>query len=159
MLANKSKDTSPELELRKALRDSGLTGYRIHNKKLPGKPDACFIGKKVAVFVNGCFWHRCPYCKPSMPKSNVDFWESKFKRNKERDKENRMDLLSMGFRVFTIWECQIKRKDYSIIRDVREALQVNNTNGMDRGGCSIYTIRGDVHKTCGEDQAQEENHS
>ena len=122
MRANKSKDTSPELELRSMLRSANLIGYRVHNKKLPGKPDVCFVGKKVAVFMNGCFWHRCPICKPAMPKSNLEFWESKFNRNVERDRENRMDLAAMGFTVLTFWECQVKRNEYSIISAVRDAI-------------------------------------
>ena len=60
MQANKSKNTKPELLVRHALRDAGLPGYRLHWKKAPGKPDVCYPGRKVAVFVHGCYWHRCP---------------------------------------------------------------------------------------------------
>ena len=82
MQANKSKNTKPELKVRAALREAGLSGYRLHWKKAPGKPDICFPGRRVAIFVNGCFWHRCPHCGLSMPKSNVEFWEAKFARNR-----------------------------------------------------------------------------
>src|SRR5271157_969325 len=92
MSANKGINTHPELVLRRALCNEGLRGYRLHWKKAPGRPDIAFPGKKVAVFVNGCFWHRCPYCHPSFPKSNVEFWTAKFEKNRERDKRKRIEL-------------------------------------------------------------------
>ena len=107
MKSNKSKDTKPELILRHALRDSGYPGYRLQ-WKIPGKPDICYPGRKVAIFVNGCFWHRCPYCNPSMPKHNREFWEEKFERNVERDNDNYQKLIGMGWNVVVVWECEIK---------------------------------------------------
>ncbi len=86
MQANKSKNTKPELKVRAALRAAGLPGYRLHWKAAPGKPDICYPGRKVAIFVNGCFWHRCPYCALSTPKTNVEFWTAKFERNRARDR-------------------------------------------------------------------------
>ena len=108
MKSNKSKDTSPELKVRRALREAGYPGYRICWKKAPGKPDICYPGRKVAIFVNGCFWHRCPYCNPSMPKHNREFWEEKFERNVERDNDNYQKLIGMGWNVVVVWECEIK---------------------------------------------------
>ena len=81
MRANKGKNTKPELYLRKALWHHGVKGYRLHWKKVPGRPDLAFPGKKIAIFINGCFWHRCPTCNPSTPKSNTKFWTEKFKKN------------------------------------------------------------------------------
>ena len=81
MQANKSKNTKPELKVRAALREAGLGGYRLHWKAAPGKPDVSYPGKRVAIFVNGCFWHRCPFCSTRSPQSNVEFWEEKFARN------------------------------------------------------------------------------
>ena len=159
MQANKSKNTAPELKLRKILRDEGLTGYRIHNKNLPGKPDACFVGKRVAVFMNGCFWHRCPYCKPSAPKSNTEFWDSKFKRNVERDKENRMDLISMGFKVFTVWECQLRRNDMTVISDIRKAVQVNKRDGDSGRDSGVLVVPGHVHKDVHQGEASQEDNA
>lgn len=107
MKSNKSKDTKPELILRHALRDSGYPGYRLQ-WKVPGKPDICYPGRKVAIFVNGCFWHRCPYCNPSLPKHNSEFWKEKFERNVERDNDNYHKLADMGWNVIVVWECEIK---------------------------------------------------
>ena len=84
MKGNKRANTKPELLVRQRLRAAGLTGYRLE-WKVPGKPDIAFPGRKIAIFVNGCFWHRCPKCNPSQPKRNVEFWEAKFRRNIERD--------------------------------------------------------------------------
>lgn len=109
MSSNKGKDTKPELLLRKLLWKNGLRGYRIHPKKIPGKPDVCFISRKVAIFINGCFWHRCPYCNYKLPKQNKQFWENKFSNNVRRDKEKIMQLKKMKWKVITVWECQLKK--------------------------------------------------
>lgn len=109
MQGNKRQDTKPELLVRKRLRAAGLTGYRLQWKKAPGRPDIAFPGRKVAIFVNGCFWHRCPHCNPSMPKRNTEFWEAKFRRNVERDAKAIADLEALGWTPVTIWECELKR--------------------------------------------------
>lgn len=84
MQHNKRKDTSPELVVREALRKSGHPGYRLQ-WPVPGRPDIAYPGKKVAIFINGCFWHRCPLCNPSVPVTNVEFWSEKFSKNVARD--------------------------------------------------------------------------
>ena len=109
MSANKSTNTKPELLLRKALWQNNIKGYRLHWKKVPGKPDIAFPGRKVAIFVNGCFWHRCPICNPPLPKSNVYFWENKFRNNNDRDRNKIQALSDLGWKVITIWECQINQ--------------------------------------------------
>ena len=93
---------------RQRLRAAGLTGYRLE-WKVPGKPDIAFPGRKIAIFVNGCFWHRCPKCNPSQPKRNVEFWEAKFRRNVERDHAAVAALTQMGWTPITIWECELKK--------------------------------------------------
>lgn len=108
MVGNKSKNTKPELLLRRALREAGITGYRLQ-WKVPGRPDIAFPGKRVAVFVNGCFWHRCPHCNPSMPKTRREYWVPKFKRNVERDARNKRLLEEAGWSVHVIWECELKK--------------------------------------------------
>ena len=73
MQGNKRADTKPELLMRQHLQEAGLTGYRLQ-WKVPGRPDIAWPGKKVALFINGCFWHRCPHCKPAAPKKNIEYW-------------------------------------------------------------------------------------
>ena len=108
MSANKAKNTKPEIQLRRALWSKGIRGYRVHPKALPGKPDLAFTTKKVAVFINGCFWHRCPICNYQLPKTNTAFWEKKFERNVRRDQEKIKSLKTTGWKVLTIWECEIR---------------------------------------------------
>lgn len=108
MQGNKRANTKPELLVRERLRKAGLTGYRLQ-WKVPGHPDIAWPGKRVALEVRGCFWHRCPHCKPSTPKKNTEYWEAKFARNAERDAENVRKLEEMGWRVHVIWECQLKK--------------------------------------------------
>ncbi|MFR4999809.1 MAG: very short patch repair endonuclease [Slackia sp.] len=109
MKGNKGKDTKPELLVRRRLRQAGLGGYRLQ-WNVPGRPDIAYPGKKVCIFINGCFWHRCPVCKPSMPKTNREYWIPKFERNVERDRRNIALLEQDGWRVHVIWECQLKKK-------------------------------------------------
>lgn len=109
MQGNKRADTKPEMLVRQRLRAAGLTGYRLQWKKAPGRPDIAFPGRKIAIFVNGCFWHRCPHCHPSVPKRNVEFWEAKFRRNVERDKRSLAELEALGWTAIVIWECELKR--------------------------------------------------
>ncbi len=108
MQGNKRAHTKPELLVRERLRKAGLTGYRLQ-WKAPGHPDIAWPGKRVAIEVRGCFWHRCPHCNPSTPKKNTEYWEAKFARNTERDAENVRKLEEMGWRVHVIWECQLKK--------------------------------------------------
>lgn len=108
MQGNKGKDTKPELLVRQCLRAAGLTGYRLQ-WKAPGRPDIAWPGKRVAVFINGCFWHRCPHCNPSTPRRNVEYWQAKFARNVERDRRNLEQLEQAGWHVHVIWECELKK--------------------------------------------------
>lgn len=109
MQGNKRANTKPEMLVRQRLRQAGLTGYRLQWKKAPGRPDIAFPGRKIAIFVNGCFWHRCPHCNPSVPKRNVEFWEAKFTRNVARDAKAQAELAEAGWTSIVIWECELKR--------------------------------------------------
>lgn len=104
-----SKNTKPEILFRKYIWNKGIRGYRIHYL-ISGKPDIAFPKKKVAIFVNGCFWHqhRCKYS--ILPKSNIKFWNNKINRNKSRDKNVWKTLRSAGWKVFVLWECKLKEK-------------------------------------------------
>jgi len=106
----RSQDTKPELIVRRFLHNSGFR-YRKNVKGLPGKPDIVLRKYQTAILVHGCFWHGHDSCKGyKPPKSNVEYWESKIKRNRENDKKHLTNLTEMGFNVITIWECELKRK-------------------------------------------------
>jgi DNA mismatch endonuclease (patch repair protein) len=106
----RSRDTLPELALRRALHRLGLR-FRVNVKTLPGKPDIVFARYRTALFVHGCFWHRHDGCKvASNPKSNVEFWQGKFARNVSRDRSVRRELSVAGWRVIVVWECQLNTK-------------------------------------------------
>ncbi|MEM9617297.1 MAG: very short patch repair endonuclease [Pseudomonadota bacterium] len=111
MRAVKSKDTKPELTLRKALHALGYR-YRLNVKGLPGKPDLVFPKHHAVIFVHGCFWHGHD-CKRGarIPKSNTAYWLEKIARNKLRDKKSAAELKKLGWRVITVWECEIKSLD------------------------------------------------
>lgn len=101
----RSKDTTPELKVRKALYAAGFR-YRLHPKGLPGKPDIVLPKYRVAIFVNGCFWHWHGCKRSRMPVANREYWQRKIDRNVERDKVARTQLEQAGYEVKTIWECQ-----------------------------------------------------
>lgn len=128
MRSNKRKDTSPELRMRRALRDAGYPGYRLQ-WKIPGRPDITYPGRRIAIFVNGCFWHRCPRCDLGIPKHNRDYWIDKFERNVDRDKRNHDKLVEGGWNVITIWECEIDEDIQSCVERVAEAIRASEAAG------------------------------
>lgn len=104
----RSKDTSPELQVRSLLHGLGYR-FRIHRIDLPGKPDIVLPRYRVAVLVHGCFWHRHPGCKYAYtPKSRIQFWRKKFAANIKRDVITHDALGAAGWRVITVWECELK---------------------------------------------------
>jgi DNA mismatch endonuclease (patch repair protein) len=108
----RSKDTIPEFKVRRYLFNNGFR-FRLHDYRLPGKPDLVLKKYKVAIFVNGCFWHGHIDCKfNNLPKTNTEYWTKKISKNKDRDKINYERLNLLGWRVILIWECDIKRKNY-----------------------------------------------
>ena len=107
----RGKNTSPEVKLRKLLWSQGIRGYRIHYN-LPGKPDIVFTKKKIAIFIDGCFWHKCPVCF-QVPETRKEFWIKKIQSNVERDKKVNEQLKINGWNVIRIWEHEI-RKDPEI---------------------------------------------
>lgn len=112
----RSKNTQPELRVRAMLRALGFTGYRLHRKELPGKPDIVFIGRKRAIFVHGCFWHGhdcAEGCR--IPKSNARYWIDKIVRNKARDVGHIKHLECEGWKVIIVWDCELKHD--SIVRE------------------------------------------
>ena len=111
MAAIKGKDTKPEMIVRKYLHSLGYR-YGLHNKNLPGCPDLVLRKYKTVIFIHGCFWHGHEGCKYyRLPKSNVEFWQDKITRNRQRDRESVRSLIKKGWNVITIWECDLKNKD------------------------------------------------
>jgi DNA mismatch endonuclease, patch repair protein len=103
--------TSPELAVRALLRDLGIK-TRNNSARLPGSPDLYDPGRRVAIFVHGCFWHRHRGCRAcTSPKNNAEYWTEKFKQNVARDRRKSSELRQLGYRVLTVWECQVKSTD------------------------------------------------
>jgi DNA mismatch endonuclease, patch repair protein len=110
MASIRGRDTGPELAVRRALHARGYR-FRVCCAGLPGKPDICFHARRHAVFVHGCFWHRCPiHTHKKGVASNVEFWEDKFRKNVARDARTKAALEAMGWTVHVIWECEVKDK-------------------------------------------------
>lgn len=122
MKSNKSKDTGPEIKLRKALFKKGIRGYRKNYDKAQGKPDVAFVGKKIAIFINGCFWHGCEKCNKTMPKRNKEYWQEKVENNKKRDIRNKKQLTKKGWKVYTIWECEIRENLDGKVNEIEKLL-------------------------------------
>ncbi len=122
MRSNKGKGTKPELKVRLMLREMGYPGYRLNWKKAPGHPDIAYPGRRIAIFVNGCFWHHCPRCNLPMPKSHQDYWLPKIERNVQRDAEKNRELAEMGWTVVTIWECELKKESEQVYERLRTLL-------------------------------------
>lgn len=105
----RSRDTTPELAVRKMLHGVGYR-FRLNRKGLPGTPDIVFPSRRSALFVHGCFWHAHECKIGRIPKTRQDYWIPKLRRNRERDDENVAKLEAMGWRVATVWQCELKDK-------------------------------------------------
>lgn len=104
----KSTDTMPEWVVRRLFFAMGYR-YRLHVRALPGKPDIVFVGRKKAVFVNGCFWHGHKGCRYSrLPKTRVEYWREKRDKNRSRDRASIYALQALGWKVLTVWQCELK---------------------------------------------------
>ena len=108
MSAIRAKNTKPELLVRKMLLSVGLKKYLLQPEGVPGRPDVTFPKKKVAIFIHGCFWHGCQYCKPRLPKTHRAFWRKKIFTNKLRDARKNQELKKSGWDPITIWACRLK---------------------------------------------------
>ena len=120
----RSKDTNPELIVRKLIFNEGYR-YRLHNKHLPGKPDLTFPSKKKVIFINGCFWHQhnVPSCKYfHIPKSNLKYWLPKLERTVKRDFKNQSELVKLGYSFLIIWECEVENKTL-LLRKIKSFLK------------------------------------
>ena len=120
----RNKDTKPEFRVRRLVTAMGYR-YRLHYKKVPGHPDLAFPGRRKAIFVHGCFWHRhpsatCPLAR--LPKSRLDFWLPKLEGNRARDLRKEAELLARGWEVHIVWECEL-RDEESLVRNLRHFLE------------------------------------
>ena len=108
MAAVKGKNTKPELAVRKALTGLGAR-YRLHRKDLPGSPDIALLGRRLAIFVHGCFWHGHPCARGARtPKANAGYWAAKLERNRARDAAALAALTKAGWRAEVVWECELR---------------------------------------------------
>lgn len=123
MSAIRSKNTKPELAMRAALRSVGATGYRLHRKDIPGRPDAAFIRWRVAVFVDGAFWHGHP--DHWHPEKASEHWRAKIARNMERDRAADEALTAAGWTVVRVWDTEVKADLDGCVRRVTAALAGN----------------------------------
>ena len=119
----RSKNTKPEMLVRRSLHALGYR-YRVHVNNLPGKPDIVLSKHKSIIFTNGCFWHQHPGCKKaSLPKTNQEFWRHKLKGNVDRDFITHKKLKLAGWRIITIWECEIENNLQGTISQVVKKLE------------------------------------
>jgi DNA mismatch endonuclease (patch repair protein) len=116
----KTRDTEPEVTLRRALWAAGVRGWRLHPRRVPGKPDIAWLGRRVAVFVDGAFWHGHPdhYWGQSGP-----FWDAKIARNRERDSRVNGQLAEAGWAVVRIWDFEVTRDLPGCVESVRKSLE------------------------------------
>jgi DNA mismatch endonuclease (patch repair protein) len=119
----RNKDTKPEMRVRRLVSAMGYR-YRLQYKKVPGRPDLAFPGRRKVIFVHGCFWHRhpdpaCPLAR--LPKSRLDFWMPKLEGNRTRDLRKLQELEALGWSAYTVWECQL-RDEESLRESIRSFL-------------------------------------
>ncbi|OQX22701.1 MAG: very short patch repair endonuclease [Candidatus Altiarchaeales archaeon A3] len=117
----KSKDTKPEIKIRKQLYKKGIRGYRVHYK-LFGKPDIVFPAKKIVIFIDGCFWHKCPKCFIES-ETRKEFWMKKIEGNVDRDHKVKVKLKKEGWTVLRYWEHEIKKSPEQVALKIIKKLK------------------------------------
>jgi DNA mismatch endonuclease, patch repair protein len=120
MRSVRTRDTAPEIRLRRALWKAGLR-YRTRERIEGAKPDAAFLGKRVLVFVDGCFWHGCPR-HYTQPVENAAFWRAKLEKNRARDQRNNQTLEAKGWRVLRFWECEVEKEIERVVARIHLCL-------------------------------------
>lgn len=141
MASVRGKNTKPERSVRRGLHARGFR-YRLHSKKVPGRPDLVFPKHRAVVFVHGCFWHRHEGCRfATSPKSRAEFWEAKFAANVARDSAVRAALFAAGWRVATIWECALRKPEQvTLATDRLSAWLLTETDGLELGEREVSTL-------------------
>ena len=127
----RSRDTDAEVLLRRALWAAGLR-YRVTARKLPGTPDVTFGPARIAIFVDGCFWHGCPV-HYTQPRANEAFWQEKLRRNRARDAKVDAQLASIGWLPVRLWEHEIYEDIQAVVEKVRHLIEVRRTAPASRG--------------------------
>ena len=116
-------DTRPELQLRSLLHGAGYR-FRLHDPKLPGRPDMILKKYRAVIFVHGCYWHRHPDCpNTTTPGTRTKFWQAKFDDTVERDKRKSAELRGHGWRVITVWECELEKDPQGVLDGIRAVLE------------------------------------
>ena len=143
MRAVKSRDTTPELAVRAMLRKIA-PGYRLHRADLPGKPDIVYGGRRLAIFVHGCFWHG-HYCPRGAraPKANADYWRAKIARNRARDEKTLAAYAGMGWRALVVYECELKDSAALGVRLAEALAAPRPSPASGRGGASLLPLAGE----------------
>ncbi len=136
----RGRDTTPELKVRRLAHELGAR-FRLQRRDLPGTPDLVFPGRRLALFVHGCFWHRHLNCRyATSPKTRTEFWEGKFAANIARDERVTMALRASGWEVEVIWECETKRREL-LETALRRILKLDNrSDTSDSGAHRIYSV-------------------
>jgi DNA mismatch endonuclease (patch repair protein) len=134
----RSADTGPELTVRRFLHSQGLR-YRLHDRRLPGRPDLVFPALRACLFVHGCFWHGCRKCIDGTRKvrSRTEYWREKIAGNQRRDAKRRKELRTLGWRVLVIWECELARP--ASLKQV--ARRLHGLRTRNRRGQSVRRLR------------------
>ena len=121
----RGKNTLPELRLRSLLHGAGYR-FRLHDPKLPGRPDIVLKKHRTAIFVHGCYWHRHPDCpNATTPGTRTEFWQAKFDGTVERDKRKAAELRAFGWCVITVWECELGKNPQDVLNNIRCKLETN----------------------------------
>lgn len=130
----RGKDTKPEILVRRGLFARGFR-FRLQDRKLPGKPDIVLPKHRVAILVNGCFWHGHKGCRyATRPKSNIEFWDAKIARNRHRDEVTEAHLMALGWTVLTVWECELRNSE-----NIKERLDALASEILKAGQCRMLT--------------------
>lgn len=122
MRANKRENTKLEIQFKRILKTAKISDYESNFKELPGSPDIAFPKQRIAIFINGCFWHHCKICNPRLPKTHKEFWKRKFIRNSERDVRKKKDLEKLDWHVVTFWEHEINNNPSKVIKRLKRIL-------------------------------------
>jgi DNA mismatch endonuclease Vsr len=117
-------NTTTENRLKAMLVRRAVAGWMLHPAGVPGNPDFFFPGQRLAIFVDGCFWHSCPRCG-HIPRTNRSYWLPKLARNKRRDRETSKALKALGYRVTRIWECQLKSTPKRCVARILNTMRTN----------------------------------